>query len=358
MNLIKFLGNKANDISSDEAINLFIDNVISTQQLFEIACERVKLFRRFKPEVFVPLYISNYCDSSCKMCGMNIHNKSFDRKDISKNKIIEQLNIIYHHERVSSLGILTGEYLSSQLRELYLFKVGWTIEQAFKIGFQRIFLNIGSLSIKEIEILKEWVGIDNRIILCVFQETYDLKSYNDLIAGELSPKGDFAKRAKSLLYWLEAGFSKVNVGVLLGLGDPKSELKAIIAHVSLLKSKGAEVAISVPRIRKTITMQDFQGSSDEIFIRFICILAIAFPREKIVLTTRENFETLEKLLPLIGVISPGSSDVAPYVQKGKTIRNDIRSSQFFINKKRERPRIILDRLCKNNNTVLRFFDCK
>ena len=161
--------NKEN-LSVQQALNIFLDNNISTKEIYDAACNRINEMREGGCEVFVPLYISNYCDSNCKICGMRKDNDLLIRKNIGRTKILEQLEIIYFNEKVSALGILTGEYSDNNLRELNLFKIGWTINEAFKIGFKRIYLNIGSLSKSEIDYLKDWIGVDQRVILCVFQE--------------------------------------------------------------------------------------------------------------------------------------------------------------------------------------------
>ena len=54
-------------------------------------------------ETFVPLYISNECDSYCVMCGFNHSNSNVTRKVATIDEIREQLDIIKNHEKVSAV---------------------------------------------------------------------------------------------------------------------------------------------------------------------------------------------------------------------------------------------------------------
>jgi len=38
-------------------------------------------------ETFVPLYISNHCDSLCKMCNFNRNNTSLERIQATESKV-------------------------------------------------------------------------------------------------------------------------------------------------------------------------------------------------------------------------------------------------------------------------------
>lgn len=67
-------------------------------------------------ETFVPLYISNECDSYCVMCGFNHSNSNVTRKVATIDEIREQLDIIKNHEKVSAVCILTGELFSPSSR--------------------------------------------------------------------------------------------------------------------------------------------------------------------------------------------------------------------------------------------------
>ena len=90
-------------------------------------------------EVFVPLYISNFCDSSCLMCNFRRENYTLERMEASRDEIVKQLGIIKNFERISAICILTGERKADIDRIHNLDLVIWTILKAFDLGFKRIF---------------------------------------------------------------------------------------------------------------------------------------------------------------------------------------------------------------------------
>lgn len=122
-------------------------------------------------ETFVPLYISNECDSYCVMCGFNHSNSNVTRKVATIDEIREQLDIIKNHEKVSAVCILTGELFSPSSRMENLKLVCEAINVAIAVGFEKVFFNIGSLSNKEIDFIKNTVIDLSKIVLSLFQET-------------------------------------------------------------------------------------------------------------------------------------------------------------------------------------------
>jgi len=121
----------------------------------------------------------------------------------------------------------------------------------------------------------------------------------------------------------------VNPGVLLGLSrDLTYELVALSLHVRYLLSRGLEVYISVPRLRQASGADNGRGVSDEEFVRLVAILSMGMPEAKIVVTTRESSEIQRRVLPMVSVLSAGSSAVAPYTEAGA--RFPLEASQFEV----------------------------
>lgn len=327
------------------ALKIFDDPTISTEKLMSLAANVIQGAMPSK-ETFVPIFLTNHCHASCKMCGMRKGNDKLHRAFSTKSQIEEQLKILYHAEHVRAVGFLTGEYQDSYTRLANAFLVGWALSRAFELGFERTYFNIGSLTAEEVAVLADWVRPhqERPTTMCVFQETYDLNTYEKFMgrAGQDGPKTDYFRRMRSYDNWLEAGFKYVNPGFLVGLNAIDEDMCSLMLHVDKLLRRGATVSISLPRLRPALGASNRSIVSDEVYLRVIATVALVCPNSRIVLTTREDEYFQDKALPIIGTLSPGSPDVSPY-KWDDTARNDPESSQFLIPDHR-RPRDILGRL--------------
>lgn len=336
------------------ALALWSDRSIGTAELTALAEARCAV-REPRLHTFVPLYTTNHCDSECKMCSMRKGNARMERKFSGRNEIVEQMEILYHHEGVRGIGFLTGEYEDKYTRLSTAFRIGWAMRTALDMGFERIYFNIGSMEPDEIEVLAEWVRHEEPVTMCVFQETYDRGSYGRFMGGTAAgvPKADYDRRVVSFDRWLDAGFRYVNPGVLVGLHeDLDAELVALVAHGDHLRGRGAVVDLSVPRMRPAMSSRDSTRIDDEDYLRMMAVIAFVCPEQRLVLTTREPQEFQDRALGLAGVISPGSPDVAPY-RAGSRARNEENTSQFLVADLR-RPRHILGRIEAGGTRVAHF----
>ncbi|MEU0191254.1 3-methyl-2-indolic acid synthase [Streptomyces afghaniensis] len=338
------------------ALALWEDRSISTEEL-KAAAEARCAARTPRLHTFVPLYTTNYCDSECKMCSMRKGNLRLDRKFSGRKEITAQLEILYHHEGVRGVGFLTGEYEDKHTRLSSAFRIGWAIRTALDMGYERVYFNIGSMEPDEIDVLGEWIGHEEPVTMCVFQESYDKETYGRFM-GKTSaqvPKANFDRRVVSFDRWLDAGFRYVNPGVLVGLHDDLSaEIVSLVSHGAHLRARGAVVDLSVPRMRPAMTSRDTTRVNDDDYLRMMSAVAFTCPEQRLVLTTREPQEFQDVAMGLAGVISPGSPDVAPYRPDSRA-RNDESSSQFLVADLR-RPRHILSRIEAGGRPVEHFVD--
>lgn len=289
-------------------------------------------------ETFVPLYISNKCDSYCSMCSLKHSNTEIDRIEASLEQIDEQLHIIYEYEKIRAVCILTGELFHPEARLHNLSLVCDAMRLAFEIGFERVFFNIGSLQNHEIIFIQTHIPRSQDIVLSLFQETYEKKYYGAHFGQhpERNAKADFAARLSTVERWLDYGFANVDLGILLGFKPVGEDVKLLIDHAQHCIRRGAEVYISTPRIKNgLVTDEEYCSILQEIHQRV--------PDAKIILTTREKIEFINKMIDIISVVSPGSSDVCPY-NRGEYIPNNPCTSQFVIDIKRVRPYDVLVRL--------------
>ncbi|TMA48858.1 MAG: hypothetical protein E6J83_02720 [Deltaproteobacteria bacterium] len=120
-----------------------------------------------------------------------------------------------------------------------------------------------------------------------------------------------------------------NPGVLLGLNsDVGYELLALLAHVRHLRHRGMEIYVSLPRLRRASGAPYAAGVSDDELCRLVAVLSFGVPDAKVVISTREPPAMQRRLLPVIGVLTPGSPGVAPYTETGA--RFDLEASQFEV----------------------------
>jgi 2-iminoacetate synthase len=324
------LGGEVREISVAEMAALFYSPYgAETLREAAIACRR-----RGDLETFSPLYLTNTCDSECKMCGMRRDNRDLERQTASPADVQRQLELLAGRG-VFAVGLLTGEYR----RATRDWSIGLTrdaLRRALALGFRHILINIGSLEERELADLLADVprGSDGRtlpkVTLCTFQETYDRESYRRFMGDNPeNPRADFERRLENFDRAARAGMRVVNPGVLLGLNaDLAYELTALALHVRHLLALGLEVYVSVPRLRQASGAENSRGVSDEEFVRFVAILSMGLPAAKIVITTRESSEVQRRVLPMVSVLSAGSSAVAPYSETGA--RFPLEASQFEV----------------------------
>lgn len=285
-------------------------------------------------ETFSPLYMTNTCDAECKMCGMRRDNRELDRQTAGPGEVQQQLETLARRG-VLAVALLTGEYQ----RDTRRWSIGLTrdaLRRALELGFRHILINIGSLDDDELEELLADVPrrADGRtspkLTLCTFQETYDRETYRRFMGSNPdNPRADYERRLQNFDRAAAAGMRVVNPGVLFGLcSDLGYEMVALALHVRYLLARGLEVYVSVPRLRQASGAENSRGVSDGEFVRLVAILSMGLPEAKIVITARESSEIQRSVLPMVTVLSAGSSAVAPYTETGA--RFPLEASQFEV----------------------------
>jgi hypothetical protein len=233
------------------------------------------------------------------------------------------------------VGLLTGEY-RRDTRDWSIALTRDALRRALALGFRHVLVNIGSLDEPELTALLADVPRDGhgrtapKVTLCTFQETYDPETYRRFMGADPeNPRADFERRLKNFDRAAAAGMRVVNPGVLLGLcADLAYELVALSLHVRHLLARGLEVYVSLPRLRQASGAENGRGVSDEEFVRLVAVLSMGMPEAKIVVTTRESPEIQRRVLPMVSVLSAGSSAVAPYTEAGA--RFPLEASQFEV----------------------------
>ncbi|MGM0418255.1 MAG: 2-iminoacetate synthase ThiH [Thermodesulfobacteriota bacterium] len=259
--------------------------------------------------LFTPLYISNFCVNQCVYCGYNCSNKIF-RKHLTYDEIDKEA------EKISETGLkhillLTGEAKDKADPE-YIYKSC----EILKKYFTSIALEIYPMTEDEYRGACN-AGADQ---LTVYQETYNEELYKKLhLKG---PKKDYRFRLDTPERGASAGLRGVNVGALLGLDEWKRELFFTGLHADYLFKRfpDVEVSVSLPRIRphEGEFQPDFDVS-DKNMVQIMTALRIFMPRCGITISTRENKEFRDNILPLgVTKMSAGvSTKVGGHTQEEK-----------------------------------------
>lgn len=270
--------------------------------------------------LYTPMYLSNYCVNHCLYCGFNAQN-SIARKHLDFAEVEEEAR------RISETGlkhilILTGE--SRTRASMDYLKQCVTILSRF---FTSISIEIYPLETEEYRELNE-VGVD---AVTLYQETYNEDLYDKLhVKG---PKKNYRFRLDAPERACRARMRSVNIGALLGLDQVGHESFYTGLHAWYLQKHYPEVDISVsfPRMRPHAGSFNPDHPVDDIgLVQAVMALRLFMPRAGITLSTRENAEFRNHILPLgVTRMSAGSTTAV-----GGHTQKDQNTGQFDISDER------------------------
>ena len=261
--------------------------------------------------LFTPLYLSDYCENQCAYCGFNVKN-SFARKKLTEQELDEEAREIAKTD-MRHILILTGEsrkhsppaYIKDCLKVL-------------KRHFTSISLEIYPLEQEEYGELIE-AGADG---LTIYQEVYHEGIYDEI--HRAGPKKNYHYRLDAPERGCRSGMRTVTIGPLLGLDDWRREVFFAGLHADYLQNSywDVDISLSFPRFRPHLG--DFQPKaivSDRDFVQIILAGRLFLPRAGITVSTREQANLRDNVLPLgVTKMSGGSSTaVGGHTGKGKGI---------------------------------------
>ncbi len=273
---------------------------ISDTQLEMLALQAHKITsQRFGRTIllYAPLYLSNECHNGCKYCGFSADNE-LPRKTLSLDEIERDAKIL-REQGFRHMLLLTGEAPES---------AGINFLEA---AVKKVKPLCGSVSIEVFPMDRDGyrrmvaAGVDG---LTLYQETYDAELYPEL--HPYGPKSDFEFRLQAPEAAGEAGLRRIGIGSLLGLGDCLTDVFYTGLHGLYLARKfwRTQVTISFPRLRPAEGgFQPRSLVSDRQLTQFICALRLLIHDAGLILSTRENADLRDNLLPLgITQMSAGS----------------------------------------------------
>jgi len=277
--------------------------------------------------MYAPLYLSSDCVNYCLYCGFR-YPLQILRKTLSCEEALREAEVL-RQRGFRHVLLVAGDYPSRMTTPYFLDVVRALSQRGVR---------------PSIEIAPQTTHAYAQMIeagvcgLTLYQETYDERRYAQYhIRG---PKTSYAWRLEAMDRAAEAGMPRLGLGILLGLHEPREELRALMRHAQYLQQRFADrtLAFSLPRIHDA--PQDFRvpyAVDDETFVRLYCALRLAFPQAELVLSTREPVALRNRLAQIcITQLSAGSC-TAP---GGYSVPADACGQQFHISDQRSAEEVV------------------
>ena len=308
------------------------------EEIFKLAEQIKKDFYGNRIVMFAPLYLSNYCINSCTYCPYHLKNKHIARKKLTQEEIRREVIALQDmgHKR---LALEAGEDPVHNTMEYYLECINTIYGIKHKNGaIRRVNINIAATTVDNYRLLKD-AGIGTYIL---FQETYHKESY--LTLHPAGPKHDYNYHTEAMDRAMEGGIDDVGLGVLFGLDKYRYEFAGLLMHAEHLEAAFGvgPHTISVPRLKRADDIDPGQfdnGIDDEIFAKLVACIRISVPYTGMIISTRENQATRERVLHLgISQISGGSrTSVGGYYEPEP---EDEKSEQFDVSDTRSLDEVV------------------
>ena len=256
--------------------------------------------------LFAPLYLSNECINNCRYCGFSRDNPIL-RVTLSVDEVVREARALAGHG-FRNILLVAGEhpkFVSS----------GYLADcvKALRDAVPSISLEVGPMETDEYRPLAQ-AGAEG---LVVYQETYHREVYQETyeraIYAEMHPSGpkrNFDWRLETPERAHAAGFRRLGIGALYGLGDWRRETLCLAAHAQYLLRHcwKSQLTLSLPRLRPCAgEFEPLTEFDDRALVQTICALRLFLPDVGIVLSTREPARLRDRLIPLgVTMMSAGS----------------------------------------------------
>jgi 2-iminoacetate synthase len=247
--------------------------------------------------LFAPLYLSNECINNCQYCGFSRDNPIL-RVTLSPEEARREARALLA-QGFRNILLVSGEHPKFVSGDYMTRCVGLLHEEVPSLS-----LEIGPMETQEYQPLVQ-AGADG---LVVYQETYDRSVYTAMHTA--GPKRNFEWRLETPERAYAAGFRRIGIGALFGLGDWRLEAISVAAHAAFLLRNcwKAQLTISLPRLRPCAgEFQPLTHLSDRELVQLVCAFRLMFPDVGLVLSTRESPKLRNGLISLgITLMSAGS----------------------------------------------------
>jgi 2-iminoacetate synthase len=259
--------------------------------------------------LFAPLYLSNECINNCRYCGFSRDNAIL-RVTLSVDEVLREARALTA-QGFRNILLVAGEH-PKFVSNSYLVDCVRTLHAEVP----SLSLEVGPMEVEEYRPLVR-AGADG---LVVYQETYDRGLYAAMHTS--GPKRNFDWRLETPERAYTAGFRRLGIAPLYGLGDWRLEAISVAAHAEYLLRHcwKASLTISLPRLRPCAgEFQPLTHMTDREMVQLVCAFRLLFPDVGLVLSTRESPRLRDGLIPLgITLVSAGShTEPGGYTGAGK-----------------------------------------
>lgn len=259
--------------------------------------------------LFAPLYLSNECINNCRYCGFSRDN-SILRVTLSVEEVLREARELTA-QGFRNLLLVAGEHPKFVSNQHLVECV-----RALHPEVPSLSLEVGPMEAGDYRPIVQ-AGADG---LVVYQETYDRAVYAEMHTS--GPKRNFDWRLETPERAYAAGFRRLGIAPLYGLGDWRLEAISVAAHAAYLLRHcwKAYLTISIPRLRPCAgEFQPLTHLTDRELVQLVCAFRLMFPDVGLVLSTREPPRLRDGLIPLgITLMSAGShTEPGGYTGAGK-----------------------------------------
>jgi 2-iminoacetate synthase len=227
--------------------------------------------------LYAPCYLSSYCVNHCRYCGFNF-TMPITRRWLDPDRAIGEISHLAG--RGFRRVLLVAGEAPAMVDTGYLQEV---IRRSREL-VPEIDLEVGPVGEKE---YRCWNEAGAGGVVC-YQETYDRLAYAWM--HPRGPKRRYEFRLRTPERAARAGMTRLGLGVLVGLGDPRRDILSLIAHARFLERTfpHARITVSLPRLCHAVPSFEPAGwVGDDEMLRLFCVLRLALPRAGMIVTTRE-----------------------------------------------------------------------
>jgi len=271
--------------------------------------------------LYVPLYLSNYCASSCLYCGFSRENR-IQRRTLTADEVAAEMEAL-RAQGFEHLLLVCGDHP----REVPIERLLEAVSLAHR-RFASVSVEVYQMDAPRYRRLVE-AGCDG---LVLYQETYDPAQYARMHPAGL--KSDFAARLRAIEAGADAGMRSIGLGALLGLSDWRREACALGLHAAWLMKHywRARIAFSLPRLCPAAGgFATPLPVSDRDLVHMMLALRLVFPDAELVVSTREPGELRDHILRLgVATRFSAGSRTAP----GGYVLGEAATGQFDVHDKR------------------------
>jgi 2-iminoacetate synthase len=248
--------------------------------------------------LFAPLYLSNDCVCTCTYCGFS-RGLDIRRRTLDLDEVMREASLLAG-QGMRSILLVSSEH-PKRVSLPYLTECVAAVKRIVPY----VGLEVAALDGTGYKACVE-AGCDGIVL---YQETYDPQLYPRYHTG--GPKKNYVFRLGAPERASAAGARHLGIGALLGLGDWRFEVLALVQHARYLAAHcwRSQVNVSLPRINASAGgFVPEVPVGDAELAQIVCVLRLALPAAGIVLSTRERAALRDGLVRLgVTHMSAGSS---------------------------------------------------